>query len=96
MNTDITPPAPDPAPTIEAPQPPVMDVQPPAPAPAPDVPADKQRSKESPEPAKPAPKAVKPKAPKQPGSGVGFAIAATVVIVLGLAALATYAYLQTK
>jgi hypothetical protein len=36
-----------------------------------------------------------PKAPKQPKNGVGLAIMATVLIVLGLAALATYAYLQT-
>lgn len=35
-----------------------------------------------------------PKPPRQPG--VGLAIFATVVIVLGLAALATYAYLQTN
>lgn len=35
-----------------------------------------------------------PKPPRQPG--VGLAIVATVVIVLGLAALATYAYLQTN
>jgi hypothetical protein len=35
------------------------------------------------------------KAPKPPKNGVGLAIVATVLIVLGLAALATYAYLQT-
>lgn len=33
--------------------------------------------------------------PKQQGTGIGLAIFATIVIVLGLAALATYAYLQT-
>jgi hypothetical protein len=38
-----------------------------------------------------------PKAPKPPREkGVGLAIVGTVIIVLGLAALATYAYLQTK
>jgi len=37
----------------------------------------------------------KPAATKQPGSGVGLAITATVLIVLGLAVLATYAYLKT-
>lgn len=42
--------------------------------------------------AKPAPK--KPKA-SPASSGVGLAITATVIIVLGLAALATYAYLKT-
>jgi uncharacterized protein HemX len=42
------------------------------------------------QPAAPKP----PKPPRQPG--VGLAIVATMVIVLGLAALATYAYLQTN
>lgn len=36
------------------------------------------------------------KTAKQPGSGVGLAIVATVIIVLGLAALVVYAYLKTK
>jgi hypothetical protein len=36
------------------------------------------------------------KAAKPTHSGVGLAITATVIIVLGLAALATYAYLQTN
>jgi hypothetical protein len=36
----------------------------------------------------------KPKAPKQPN--IGLAITATVIIVLGLAALATYAYLKSR
>jgi hypothetical protein len=35
-----------------------------------------------------------PKPPRQPG--VGFAIFATIVIILGLGALATYAYLRTN
>ncbi|MDB5164636.1 MAG: hypothetical protein JWL89_262 [Candidatus Saccharibacteria bacterium] len=34
--------------------------------------------------------------PKQPGTGIGLAIFATVIIVLGLAALATYAYIKTN
>ena len=37
----------------------------------------------------------KPPKPKKTSSGVGMAIAATVLIVFGLAGLATYAYLQT-
>jgi hypothetical protein len=37
-----------------------------------------------------------PKPPKQPGNGVGLAIVATVVIVLSLAVLATYAYIKTQ
>ncbi len=40
-----------------------------------------------------APKVTKPKTPRQPGSGG--AIFASVVIVLGLAALAVYAYLKS-
>lgn len=35
-------------------------------------------------------------AAKPPSSGVGLAISATVVIILGLAAMAVYAYLQTQ
>ena len=37
-----------------------------------------------------------PPKPKQPGSHVGLAIVATIIIVLGLAALATFAFLQSK
>lgn len=60
------------------------------------APADKPTGKpaEPPKPA-PAPKPAKPSQPKSPGSGVGLAIFATVIIVLGLAVLATYAYIQT-
>lgn len=43
------------------------------------------------EPTKPAQKTPKPASDK-----TGLAIAATVIIVLGLAALATYAYFQTR
>lgn len=42
----------------------------------------------------PAPKS--PTKPKPPGNDVRLAIIATVIIVIGLAALATYAYLQTS
>ena len=38
----------------------------------------------------------KPQAPKKPSSGVGLAVFGTVVIVLGLAGLAVYAYLKTR
>lgn len=37
-----------------------------------------------------------PKPPKTPRSGAGLAIAATIIIVLGLAALFVYAYLRTN
>jgi hypothetical protein len=37
----------------------------------------------------------RPKPPKTPSSSVALAIVATLIIVLGLAVLATYAYLQT-
>lgn len=88
MNTDIT------APPTTEPAPPISDVkQPPAetqnsqPAGAPPPTAKKQE----------APKAAPTQKPSKPvGSGVTAAIVATVVIVLGLAALATYAYLQTR
>jgi len=42
------------------------------------------------------PEPQKPVTPKPPHTGVGLAITATVIIVLGLAALAVYAYLKTK
>jgi uncharacterized protein HemX len=74
------------------PKPPVMDVVPPPVAtelprtgdPKPQPPA---QPKAAPEP---------PKPPKQPGNGVTAAIVATVIIVLGLALLAVYAYLKQK
>ncbi len=78
-----------------------MDVMAPRPAP-PEAgqeplaaaPPDKT-DRESKKPPAPKKAEAKPAAPKQPGTGVGLAIFATVVIVLGLAALATYAYLKT-
>ena len=92
MNTDIVPPSPSPAaPPAPAPMP-VDDVKPaPAPQPAPQTP---DAVKEELAKAKDTPKPTAPKVKKEGGPTA--AIVATVVIVLGLAALATYAYLQTK
>jgi hypothetical protein len=83
---------------------PVMDVRPPQ---AEAAPVREPKAEEAPKPAddketkKPEkvkkekpPKVVTPKKPRQPG--VGTAIFASVVIVLGLAALAVYAYLKTQ
>jgi hypothetical protein len=36
------------------------------------------------------------KAPKTPGNGTGLAVAATIIIVLGLGAMMVYAYFRTK
>ena len=91
---------PDPKPA----QPPVMDVTPPRPAEPPKVPPKEERDNDPPQPTphsaesahhKPEKPAVA-KPPKQPGSSVGLAIFATIVIVLGLGALFTYAYLRTN
>lgn len=87
---------------------PVMDVVPPPKAPAasaqaddvktpPPMPADAMPATEKPDKGQDRqtkPKAAKP--PKTPHSGVGLAVAATVIIVLGLAALFVYAYLRTN
>lgn len=71
-----------------------MDVQPPQavhPAPPPEAEPDTAPAKRAVDkPPKP------PRPSKQPGNGVGAAIAATVIIVLGLAVLITYAYLKTN
>jgi len=89
---------------IKPPQTPAMDVVAPKPstpepvAVAPAPPAEETDPKETPAPVeihKNKPKAHKPSA-KKPHNGVGVAILATVVIVLGLAAMATYAYLKTQ
>jgi hypothetical protein len=99
------PPAP---PSAGAPNPaapgPVMDVVPPrpkaepaagaSPEPMAVAPPEEANSKVQPARQKAAPKPPKP--PKQPGSGVTVAIVATVIIVLGLALLAVYAYLKQK
>ena len=97
-------PAPPAAPTAPTTTP-VMDVRPPEAAPAPESPKPApEQTKPAPAPAglkkdaklaepKPA-KVITPKKPRQPG--VGMAIFASVVIVLGLAALAVYAYLKTN
>jgi outer membrane biosynthesis protein TonB len=87
------PEAPTPA---EAPKPaPVMDVvPPPAAAPQPD---NVEPQVDKPEPKAAAkPPAPKPVTPKRPSTGMTPAIIATVIIVLGLAALAVYAYLKTS
>jgi hypothetical protein len=89
-----------PAVTAAMPKPaaPVMDVLPPVSdnavhaAPPEDKPADEPKPKADKKAKKI--KAVKPKSPRQPGSGA--AIFASVVIVLGLAALAVYAYLKSN
>lgn len=83
-----------------------MDVVPPQPPAAPAVepepvaaaPPD-QGQPQPPQPPSPPPQQKappKPKPPKKPRNGVGTAIFATVIIVLGLAALAVYAYLKGK
>ena len=84
---------------------PVMDVSAPPAHPKPASPALAQAPAETEAKAKPAtdPKTdtdskkkatVQGKAPETSSNGVGMAIFATVVIVLGLAGLATYAYLK--
>ncbi len=85
-----------------------MDVvAPPAPAPVavqPAPPAEAADPKDTPEPAEarkdknaPKNKIQKPALPQTPrDKSVSTAIFATVIIVLGLAALATYAYLKTQ
>ena len=70
-----------------------MDVAPPPHQP--EVPAEPPVEPAAQEPKKPE-LPPKPNVPEQSKSGVGAAIFATVVIVLGLAALATYAYLQSR
>lgn len=78
----------------EKPSSPVMDIVPPKPAEAPKAPF---KPEETPTPAHhkaPETQAIRP--PKDQRSGVGLAIVATIIIVLGLAALFVYAYLRTK
>lgn len=75
---------------------PVMDVVPPPATPAADkAPAEPAPTNAAPTAPAPAVKLAKPVTPKQPSDGVGMAIAATVIIVLGLAILAVIAYLKT-
>jgi len=97
-------------PTEQGPQKPVMDVAPPPANDKPADPAQPAQPAEQPVPApndpnlppdpqEPLPEAPAPQKPakqKQPGSHVGLAIVATIVIVLGLAALATFAFLQNN
>lgn len=73
---------------------PVMDVTPPRQEAQLHQPPAEEESPEQPTKPHDAPKQNKP--PKPPKNGVGMAIFATVVIVLGLAALATYAYIKTS
>ncbi len=72
---------------------PVMDVVPPKPPETLKKPP--QETEESVELKKPTTPPVT-KSPKHRGSGVGLAIFATIVIVLGLAVLVVYAYLRTN
>lgn len=86
---DVVPP-PKPAAALAVPS---EGVKTPPPMPADATPAaETSGAKEQAKQAKPK----VPKPPKTPRSGVGLAIAATVVIVLGLAALFVYAYLRTN
>ena len=65
-----------------------------APQQAVDLPvAEPESATKKPKPAEKAPVAKPPKAPK---NGVGLAVFATIVIVLGLGALMVYAYLRTN
>lgn len=84
-----------------------MDVVPPEPMAVKQAPPDedtgetdqkeKPESQSQPADAKSKTKPPKqPATPKQPKNGVGMAIAGTVIIVLGIAALATYAFLKTR
>jgi hypothetical protein len=70
---------------------PVMDVVPP---PAEPEPAPAETPAEKPAPKPPAPP--KPASPKQTNGNVIAAIFATVIIVLGLSAMAVMAYIKTK
>lgn len=86
---------------------PVMDVVPPPKSSAPSPESADGVKTPPPSPSDPAqaaeaaskkdqPKQKVAKPPKAPRSGAGLAIAATVIIVLGLAALFVYAYLRTN
>jgi hypothetical protein len=90
--------------TSEPPVKPVMDVRPPQPEtaansavheapPEPDDSEPEAKAAKAEKPPKPT-KVVKPKQPR--GNGVTAAIFASVVIILGLAALAVYAYLKSN
>lgn len=82
---------------------PVMDVAPPRPPAVHPDPTEEKSDPSAgvpPKPGKPDKSAPKTKRKagqdKSAGKGVGLAIAATVVIVLGLASMATYAYIKTQ
>jgi uncharacterized protein HemX len=88
------------------PAPAVMDVIPPAepvaPSPPPEAETESEAAAPDPAPAPPAaakadtPKPPAPKPAQEPSSHVTAAIMATVVIVLGLSALAVVAYLKSR
>lgn len=87
--------------TVAEPPAPVMDVRPPIEEQVPEeqpkpIPPDHELPAHASEPPQPPRQQKAPPVPKQPRSGVTAAIVATVIIVLGLAALATYAYLKTR
>ncbi len=86
--------------------PPVMDVVPPRPMPAEPLKMPPQEASSIPvaKPEEPAKKLTKQKEvkqevtkpPKAPPSGVGLAVFATIVVVLGLGAMLVYAYLRSN
>ena len=89
-----TPPEQPPTPPPAAP---VMDVVPPKAADGMKEPPKDSEPKEVEESVELKPiKTVATKPPKKQSSGVGLAITATVVIVLGLGAMMVYAYLRTN
>ena len=89
-----TPPAATQGQTMDVVPPPEKAAQPAEQPPADSEPGTKEGEKPAEKPVD-AQAALKKVAPKQSKSGVTLAIIATVIIVLGLAALATYAYLKT-
>lgn len=91
-------PTPEPAPADHpgAPVKEATDAEQQAVKPAPPSTDDEAKDKPVPKPAKTEKPVKPPKPEKAPGDGVGGAIFATVVIVLALAAMATYAYIKTQ
>ena len=88
--------APPPPHPEDKPPHPVMDVVPPKPLEVQKTPRDDTTEPSESTTHQKSQKSTITKPPKQPGSGVGLAIFATIVIVLGLAALLVYAYLRTN
>lgn len=79
-------------------QPTAMDVVAPPPAEKAEVQQDSPQAEQAPTDKQPHEEIHEkpPKPPKKSGGGVGLAITATVIIIFGLAALATFAYLQSQ